>query len=316
MHPALPLPRRSTALWLSPLVLACLFAAAVMGWAVWDERREREAERQTLITDTLSAVNGLRAQLAQEQQALAGLAKTLAERPTALLQAQPEVEQGLRSIWSSLVWLDAEHRVRAEVVAPARSSEGRSQHLQQAVGVPELQGRLVLRYSPTLLLRQAVPWWLARRYDVQLIDADEQTIAALSPAPGGLRAEARPSYRVALDDSQPGAQLELIVREPAPSGLRPLVGVLIAGFLPLSALASLGLRRQLRRTAQAEARWKGEAAWRAAVEDSALVGLRARDGQGRLLSVNRTFCEIVGWSADELVGRAAAHALLAPGCAG
>jgi two-component system sensor histidine kinase DctS len=40
------------------------------------------------------------------------------------------------------------------------------------------------------------------------------------------------------------------------------------------------------------------------MEDSALVGLRARDAQGRLIYVNRTFCEMVGRPAEELIGRA------------
>jgi two-component system sensor histidine kinase DctS len=38
------------------------------------------------------------------------------------------------------------------------------------------------------------------------------------------------------------------------------------------------------------------------MEDSALVGLRARDTEGRILYVNKTLCDMVGYRAEELVG--------------
>jgi two-component system sensor histidine kinase DctS len=62
------------------------------------------------------------------------------------------------------------------------------------------------------------------------------------------------------------------------------------------------LRRQMRQVSAAEAAWRTEVAWRSAMEDSALVGLRARDAEGRLLYVNRTFCELVGRPAEQLIG--------------
>ncbi|MBH9576133.1 sensor histidine kinase [Inhella proteolytica] len=287
-------------LWALPALLALVFVAAVLAWALADEAAERERERQTLIADALSAATPLRAQLALERAALRNLAATLRERPDALLGAQPEVEAGLQGLWTGITWLDGDNRVKEQLPLQPRRNEGLSLHLQQ----PLPQGSLVLRYSPAQLLKQALPWWLARRYDVQIIDGNEQVIAALTHAPVRMEADTRPSYRVALDDSAPDASLELILREPSPAGLRPLVGVLIAGFIPLSMAASWGLRRQMQRVQRAEARWRAEAAWRAAVENSALVGLRARDAGGRLLSVNRTFCELVGFSEAELVGRA------------
>lgn len=290
--------RRS--LWALPALLALVFVAAVLAWALSDEAAERERERQSLIADALSAATPLRAQLAQERAALRSLAATLQERPDALLGAQPEVELGLQGLWTGITLLDADHRVQQQLPLQPRRGEGLSLHLMQTLR----SGSLVLRYSPTQLLKQAVPWWLARRYDVQIIDGNDQVIAALTHAPVRVEAEARPSYRVPLDDSAPDASLELILREPSPAGLRPLVGVLIAGFIPLSVAASWALRRQMQRVQRAEARWRAEAAWRAAVENSALVGLRARDASGRLLSVNRTFCELVGFSEAELVGHA------------
>ncbi|HEY8907781.1 MAG TPA: PAS domain S-box protein [Rhodoferax sp.] len=44
-------------------------------------------------------------------------------------------------------------------------------------------------------------------------------------------------------------------------------------------------------------------AFRKAMEDSLLVGMRARDLQGRIVYVNHALCEITGYGADELLGR-------------
>lgn len=43
-------------------------------------------------------------------------------------------------------------------------------------------------------------------------------------------------------------------------------------------------------------------AFRKAMEDALLVGMRARDPEGRIIYVNRAFCEMVGYSAEELLG--------------
>ena len=43
-------------------------------------------------------------------------------------------------------------------------------------------------------------------------------------------------------------------------------------------------------------------AFRKAMEDALLVGMRARDPQGRIIYVNRAFCDMVGYRDDELLG--------------
>lgn len=43
-------------------------------------------------------------------------------------------------------------------------------------------------------------------------------------------------------------------------------------------------------------------AFRKAMEDALLVGMRARDPEGRIIYVNRAFCEMVGYRAEELLG--------------
>jgi two-component system sensor histidine kinase DctS len=46
-------------------------------------------------------------------------------------------------------------------------------------------------------------------------------------------------------------------------------------------------------------------AFRKAMEDSLVTGLRARDLQGRTTYVNPAFCQMVGFSAEELLGTGA-----------
>jgi two-component system sensor histidine kinase DctS len=55
--------------------------------------------------------------------------------------------------------------------------------------------------------------------------------------------------------------------------------------------------------AKAETAWRTEAAWRTAIEDSLAVGIRARDLDGRLVYVNKTMADMVGYTTDELVGK-------------
>ena len=44
-------------------------------------------------------------------------------------------------------------------------------------------------------------------------------------------------------------------------------------------------------------------AFRQSMEDSLLVGMRARDLEGRIAYVNAAMCDMVGYRADELIGQ-------------
>jgi PAS domain S-box-containing protein len=56
--------------------------------------------------------------------------------------------------------------------------------------------------------------------------------------------------------------------------------------------------------------------FRKAMEDSLLVGMRARDPEGRIIYVNPALCAMVGYSAEELAGAPPALPLLASGRSG
>ncbi len=301
-------------LWLAPLGLSLIFVGGVLAWVHANEVDEQDQQRQTLISDALSTEAQLRDRIDEEQAHLRQLAAALVGQAPSVapLAAHPEVNAGLRRLWQSVTWLDARNRVLAEVpeeAEAAHSDDGLSLHLTARVA-PD--GVLVVRYAPALMLKRGVPWWLARKYDVQLVDSADQVIASTTESPLRAAQGPRPSYRVALTGplrSSPltqatltDAALELTLRDPAVNGARPLAWVLVAGFLPLIAVASWLIRRQMRQVQRAEVAGRTEAAWRRAMEDSALVALRARDFDGRLLYVNRTFCDMVGLPAEQLVG--------------
>ena len=290
------------AFWVWPLVASLCFVAGVLLWAYRADQMEQQLRRDTLIADSLSAEAQLRAELDAEKDALARLVAELKQAPltSQSLLAAHEVTQGLRRHWISVTWLDANRRIIAQVPPGLSESSGAgiSSHLSAPLG----GGLLVVRYSVAQLLRNGAPWWLVRKYELQLIDSSEQVLASVDDLAVEPEATGQESYRIAVGGGLPGAYLALYLREPGTPFWRTLPLVLIAGFLTLMALATYFLRRQMLHMTAAELAWRTDAGWRRAMEDSALVGLRARDAQGRILYVNRTFCEMVGLDAKDLVG--------------
>ena len=68
------------------------------------------------------------------------------------------------------------------------------------------------------------------------------------------------------------------------------------------------LARDMRRRQQVELDLADALAFRKAMEDSLVTGLRARDNQGMITYVNPAFCEMVGFESKELLG----HSMPAP----
>lgn len=302
-----PLPRARRYLWALPLLAALLFVAGVLVWAYRADRAEHEEQRSTMIADALSAEAQLRGRIDIELAHVQDLVRQLAitSRDAKGLASNADVARELRRLWLSVTWLDANHRIIAHVpeqqpLAPGQPIDrsGQSSHWV----VPFGSERLIVRYSHTLLLRRSTPWWLTRKYDIQLIDSADQVIASVDDVPLRMEGQGRESYKVQVGTNMPGAYLELTLRELPRPFWRTLPLVLIGGFLLLMFVASALLRRQVQQISRAESAWRTEAAWRQAMEDSALVGLRARDAQGRILYVNRTFCAMVGLPPEQLIG--------------
>lgn len=296
--------------WVLPLLLALAFAASVAGWLRHSDARDLEEERLTLIADTLSLEARISDWLTAEHAVVDRLALQLPRRvDDQFLLNHPDVAEGLRRLWVGVTVLDANNRVEAHVphfvpqATPPRERTGVSLDDGGVTAHWSADrpggGRLIVRFAPTALLRQTVPWWLAQKYDVRLVDALGQRLAQT----GSDEAQAgTQGYRISMDPAMRETWLELNTRERHVPWWTTLAGPLMAVFIVLSALASVMLRRQMREVRRAEGEARTEAAWRRAVEDSLTVGLRGRDLEGRVTHVNRAFCDLVGYSAEELLG--------------
>ena len=100
----------------------------------------------------------------------------------------------------------------------------------------------------------------------------------------------------------PGSTLQVRVDavQRAPSLIPNLATALVLGLsISLFAVVLL-LLRDGRRRARAESQLAEALAFRKAMEDSLITGLRARDHEGRIVYANPSFCAMVGYSADEL----------------
>ena len=315
-----PRPALRRGLWALPLVISLVFVAAVLAWLRSNEQADLEQQRQDLITDALSLEAQISARIERESLQLGELARHL---PPALspdgFAALPDVQRGLQRFWISITWLDGANRiathlpeqaprpdepvavasgpgVNRRVVKSGGFGSGLSAHLSAALPGG---GTLVARYSPTDMLRQSVPWWLTRKYDVRLIDSFDDVIASTADGPADTSLQ---SHRIDMSSTLGDATLELTARDRIAPWYRGLPITMVGGFVVLIGAITWLLRRQVIGVSRAEAAWRTEAAWRSAMEDSLTVGLRARDLAGRLVYVNRTLADMIGFAPDELVG--------------
>lgn len=303
----LPLPARRRLLWALPFGLSLLFAGGVLAWMVRTHLADAEQQRLELISDALSLEAQVSTRLELEKQHLHELAvQTQTLYPSAQTFAVlPAVSEGLHRFWVSVTWLDAARRIVVHLPAQQpqpdaaqrlrAASTGVSAHLAEPLADG---GSLVVRYSPSDMLRQGVPWWLARKYDVRLVDSLGAVIASTAER----AAEDRASYRISMAPTLADAYLELTARDRVAPWYAALPMAVISGFVVLIGLSTAMLRRQMSDVSLAEQAWRSEAAWRSAMEESLTVGLRARDLEGRLVYVNRALAEMVGYKPEELVG--------------
>ena len=162
-----------------------------------------------------------------------------------------------------------------------------------------ITGFVIASYSLPGLLDQLAAPALAPGHDLSFVEADGARLAH------GRTHVGAGVFKASRMIDLPGTAMQLRVDSAAtrPSLVPDLVTGLVIGLsLTLFGVVAL-LARDVRKRARAEGALADALAFRKAMEDSVVTGLRARDLQGRTTYVNPAFCAMVGFSADELVDR-------------
>lgn len=159
---------------------------------------------------------------------------------------------------------------------------------------------LVAIFTVPRLLSVHLPASLIERNEVLAIEADGTLIARAGAL---LKVQATRPVRAAVE--RPGMVMLLSARTAEPP-LAWVPSVLSASLVLLT--FSLGfsgywLWRHLQVRLATEAALREQHAFRKAMEDSLVTGLRARDLEGRTTYVNPAFCAMTGYSEAELIGR-------------
>ena len=160
-------------------------------------------------------------------------------------------------------------------------------------------GYLVVAYSLPGLLSERLGKDLLRGRGLSVVEPDGTRLALHSTIP----ANPRNLFAQALLDL-PGHTVLIRLDSPrAPAQLFPNVLTAVVSLLSMALLAVLALlARDMRRRQRAEQDLADALAFRKAMENSLVTGLRARDMRGRITYVNPAFCQMVGFAADELLG--------------
>lgn len=329
--------RRRRFLWatLLLLVVALLVTLAWLAGRYEDSRLQQRLDREAA-----QATNELRTALNRNAQSLHALQynnpsrEVWQQQAAALMRARRElvrlewrldvqrihgvVETPYRaSVFELLERQSAENNVRqtcelaARISGPAYSKsyfapqgDGLGVELMEVclplVSAGRLTGYLVATYDLAEMLVELVPQQLTRSQEISLTEGDGTRLA--------VRGVAQRSDRMLVAQQLldlPGNTLVLRLDtwrgapDLFPNVLTALVMVMSLALVSILVLLAKDMRRRLK----AESDLADALAFRKAMEDSLVTGLRARDLNGRITYVNPAFCDMVGFSAQELLGQ-------------
>lgn len=324
--------------WLLPVLLV-LLVLSILLWLPWQVRQLEVNERQVqLIADTLWVEQAIRFQLRRNEENFLQVGAEIAsgtlppdklrERTRLLLKNSSEIRRVMWLDISGAIVATSDLRANAplglssiskDVAANARKLK--SLQYSQPVKVAgaagaqglalmdcylpiykddQYSGTIVIRYALQNILDDMVPWWFAQDNQIELTDNDDVVFARRSA--GGV-GHGVYTHRHTLDFSGAAVYLRTNSVKSAPTLLpNLLVGSII--LLSLGLLWSLwALWRDINRRLAAEGALREQVAFRVAMENSLVTGLRARDLKGRISYVNPAFCQMVGLTADQLVNK-------------
>ena len=329
---------RRWALWFA-LVLVVVGLLATLVWLA--RGHEIEQTQRDLDRDNAEAAQVLRQRLARNLQDLHGLAATHAD-PISWWTGATQLLHEHRE-WMRLQWHDAALNLRAVADSPFYPAlappppDGSTHHpsdianlcgqasklgaaayapsrfVPRAGGLGEevlelclpvrqgaqLQGYVVATHTLDGMLA-LLPSSLTRGQSVGFTELDGTRLAMQ----GVPRRGARVFVAQQVIDL-PGAPIVLRLEgsRQLPDVFPNVLTALVTGLSIALITVLVLLARDFRARQQAESELAQALAFRKAMEDSLVTGLRARDLEGRITYVNPAFCDMVGFAADELIGQ-------------
>ena len=316
-----------------PLLAIALLAILVSSVVWYVDREEAERQRLALLTDALWVEQTLRFQLGVEEDSLSRLAlesgrrevsdESLLGKARQVVSINPEI--------AAIVWLRADgtsglaippvadlptdesrkillrlakSATMRPVYGPPRSLPNGDRVIDMASPIAGESGRGVVVLATVALdalLARHVPWWIAEKHGVRLVDSEGSILARKSSS---VAIEERDAHGISFDPPLPGTELQIVPHVHVGANTNTM---LISAILALSLLAMGALvlaHRHVRKRLDAETALRAESAFRQAMEDSLTIGMRARDLDRRIIYVNSAFCRMVGMEAKDLIGRA------------
>jgi len=337
MEDALPGGRGRRSLWSALIALVM----AVLVTLVWLAGRYEASQLQAeLERDTANAVSDLRSPLARHVQALQGLQSSSPSEAFWIMEAQSLLRENRDML--RIEWRDPALSLKTSADSPLRSpvfgrvpraeilsetqqaclqakrssgpSYSRSYFLPQTdslgmevmdMCLPNTQGGLLVGFTVVtyglqeiLLARLGVGY--GRRNEISFTEPDGTRLAVAGGQSRGLRVFTAQQL-VDLPGNTLILRLDGRRGEPDlfPNVLTALVTAMSIALVTVMVLLAKDSRRRLK----AENDLAEALAFRKAMEDSLVTGLRARDLEGRITYVNPAFCQMVGLSAEQLTGR-------------
>jgi len=170
--------------------------------------------------------------------------------------------------------------------------------------VPNIVGGEVIGFLAALYTTQGIldviPGELKSHYRFTLLTDNEKVLGISSDRDTPKRAF---SNQTSLDIGVLSPNITLrIDTYPPPTNLtfRMLIGVVL-GLSAFVIWSLWSVLKQMQVRQEAEASLRTETSFRNAMENSTPVGIRAHDMEKRITYVNRAFCEMSGWSSEELM---------------
>ena len=322
-------------LWLAPYFAIGVFALAMLVVTALLQWREQDTARSALegdmhwaertIENRLHAHQDFLGELGREQEFKQLTYETFQVRASRYVQENPEIE--------AIIWVDTDGKV--DWVAPNEANatfvgeqlaDIRLSALQEALrtrrplfspdyadaaqrrandlilpvqrGSSDL-GAFIALQSLETLLRSTLPTIFTARYSLTVVDARNREVYSNSSVKPTDR---QISGTISLDLPNNPLGLNIVAYRGGGAWL-PFVPAMLIIMLTLIATGTLvQLRRHARGRAETEEKLRDAYAFRQAMSQSLVTGMRAIDLSGRITFVNAAFCRMTGFDESELVG--------------